>query len=1079
MRRLAVLAAALVGATTLTPAVAFAVAAPSVGSSGPLAVVQGTTSPIADVVVTETAVGQLTVGDVLTVRFKDAAAASTVHLVTSPVVSGSNGLAATVAVGSSSASLADQAVITVTAASSGAYPGSITLAQLAPAFDVTAATGSATATVTDTVTGLNATTPVATVITGGTLKATMSATTVPTISSTGASQSAGGFTIAEPAKGFFKAGDVITVSVRDAYGSADTVGLAATPLASGGAMTLSVSGLNSGTVQPNEGGFKIIVNAGDPSNGSTSTITVSNLVYNTAQAPAGPITLTAAVTTGSATEYIAPGRVADATVGGNTTTTANGLPTLLVSTSAQLASNVSIAVQPGALKPGDTFTLAIQEPGVTFTTATPPSSSVTNGNLVLSSTTPVVDGTATTATWTVQSANSAPATVVLAPITLDVAATATVGNLVAVKTSGNASSAFTSQTVNIGKIVAGPAGYFRAVSAPVGGSSGAPLSTLPAGNVVFTEASAGQVPVGGALVLLSPYATQIAAYRTTFAAVPTAAVTAGTGLVLGTPTVNAATISVTTADGVVSAPAQTALIVPVTAASSAAATVTFSNISYKLGNYVAPGALIGTGSANSGSTSGGGTPQAGSQYVNAINGNNLGATGVDVTAPDTFIDSGPSGSVYNLSAVTFVFHSSEDPYATFRCTLVTPTATVSEVCSSPKSYASLANGSYTFQVAATDASLNSDPTPASSTFSLVVDRVAPTAVITAPVSLASPVTVTFSEPVSGLSTSNVLLFSNPTPSTSTPVAATLTCFSGTASSSCAAGPVTKALLKPTTPLTAGQRYTASVNGVGSVGTIHDGANNAVAATTKAFRASLTEQETSVGAKPLWRTVTASGPSGGSYTVAHQAGAAASLRTAGGTVTWYTVTGPDQGYAYVYVGSTLRATVNNYATSRHYGVARTYTGVAAGTFKVVVRGVKGSTAGTDSQVSVDRIVVGSTTTESSSASIAYSWRRIVASSASGGGYAVSDVAGSSYSFTFRGTGVSWYTVLSPAMGKANVYIDGVLKGTFDQYAASAGYNAVRRFGALTDSVHTVKIVVLGTHRSTSVGNGVAVDRFVVV
>ena len=76
-------------------------------------------------------------------------------------------------------------------------------------------------------------------------------------------------------------------------------------------------------------------------------------------------------------------------------------------------------------------------------------------------------------------------------------------------------------------------------------------------------------------------------------------------------------------------------------------------------------------------------------------------------------------------------------------------------------------------------------------------------------------------------------------------------------------------------------------------------------TTKAFRASLNEQETSVGAKPLWRTVAATGPSGGSYTVAHQAGAAASLVTTGGTVTWYTVTGPDQGYAYVYVGSTLR------------------------------------------------------------------------------------------------------------------------------------------------------------------------------
>ena len=39
--------------------------------------------------------------------------------------------------------------------------------------------------------------------------------------------------------------------------------------------------------------------------------------------------------------------------------------------------------------------------------------------------------------------------------------------------------------------------------------------------------SNGSTPVGATLVVLSPYATQIAAYRTTFAAVPTALTTGG------------------------------------------------------------------------------------------------------------------------------------------------------------------------------------------------------------------------------------------------------------------------------------------------------------------------------------------------------------------------------------------------------------------------------------------------------------------------------------------------------------------------------------------------------------------------
>ena len=78
----------------------------------------------------------------------------------------------------------------------------------------------------------------------------------------------------------------------------------------------------------------------------------------------------------------------------------------------------------------------------------------------------------------------------------------------------------------------------------------------------------------------------------------------------------------------------------------------------------------------------------------------------DTTRPDTVIDSGPSGSVFDTSA-TFSFSATEP--ATFQCRL---DGGAFAPCTSPKSYANLTVGSHTFPVAATDGSFNVDASPA-------------------------------------------------------------------------------------------------------------------------------------------------------------------------------------------------------------------------------------------------------------------------------------------------------------------------------------------------------------------------------
>jgi len=95
-----------------------------------------------------------------------------------------------------------------------------------------------------------------------------------------------------------------------------------------------------------------------------------------------------------------------------------------------------------------------------------------------------------------------------------------------------------------------------------------------------------------------------------------------------------------------------------------------------------------------------------------------GSSGGDTTPPETTIDSGPSGTVTSSSA-SFAFSSSELG-SSFGCAL---DGGAFVACTSPWSYTGLADGSHTFQVRATDAAGNTDPMPASRTWTVATGPV--------------------------------------------------------------------------------------------------------------------------------------------------------------------------------------------------------------------------------------------------------------------------------------------------------------------------------------------------------------------
>ena len=98
---------------------------------------------------------------------------------------------------------------------------------------------------------------------------------------------------------------------------------------------------------------------------------------------------------------------------------------------------------------------------------------------------------------------------------------------------------------------------------------------------------------------------------------------------------------------------------------------------------------------------------------------------IDTGAPQTTINSGPPDPSTNATA-TFAFSAGE-PGSTFACQL---DGGGYSACTTPKSYSGLADGSHTFSVRATDPAGNTDPTPA--TFTWTIDTTPPQVTLTQP-----------------------------------------------------------------------------------------------------------------------------------------------------------------------------------------------------------------------------------------------------------------------------------------------------------------------------------------------------------
>jgi sugar lactone lactonase YvrE len=336
--------------------------------------------------------------------------------------------------------------------------------------------------------------------------------------------------------------------------------------------------------------------------------------------------------------------------------------------------------------------------------------------------------------------------------------------------------------------------------------------------------------------------------------------------------------------------------------------------------------------------------------------------------------------------------------------------------------------------------------------------------------------VAFNEEVKNVMSSNVVLRAVGSPAN---VAATQVCRDGaSAIVACTGGKVRRVDVDPAVSLIPGQSYAVIVNPAEAATKITDAAGNATPATAKTFRASTVEQEGSPASRYAWRFIGESGAIGRSYAAENTPGASATVTFTGRSVIWYTKAGPDQGLANVYIDGVFKGTFNQFATSAKFGVARIFDGLsdASHRFVLVARGLKGSSYATDTRVALDGIRAGGVLYQNPGAT--YGWQSIPNAKASSGRYSRSRFTSSAVSFTFHGTGIDWYTIAAPSMGIASVYVDGVLKATIDNYAATEVFNVRRGIRGLSNATHTMKIVVTGRKNTKASATFVCVDRYVI-
>jgi len=220
-------------------------------------------------------------------------------------------------------------------------------------------------------------------------------------------------------------------------------------------------------------------------------------------------------------------------------------------------------------------------------------------------------------------------------------------------------------------------------------------------------------------------------------------------------------------------------------------------------------------------------------------------------------------------------------------------------------------------------------------------------------------------------------------------------------------------------------------------------------------------------------------------VSNTAGSSFQTTFTGTQAFWYGLKNNDLGMAAVYIDGVLaKDSIDCYSATKAINLLFSKADLTntGHTIKVTVKGVKSSSSNGTAIVHdyFDFPQVAPITIDDASASTTYGGAWVT--DANGIYYNntchVSNTVNSYFQVSFTGTQISWYGLKNNDLGKATVYIDGVLaQDDIDCYSSSprAVFQLFNKTG-LSNGNHTIKVVVKGTKNPASNGIALVHDYF---
>ncbi len=393
----------------------------------------------------------------------------------------------------------------------------------------------------------------------------------------------------------------------------------------------------------------------------------------------------------------------------------------------------------------------------------------------------------------------------------------------------------------------------------------------------------------------------------------------------------------------------------------------------------------------------------------------------------------------------------------------------------------LTDGTYYWRVQAIDASDRG--LTWSSPRNFATDTTGPTATITTANGMAvtGTVSVSFSEPVTGVTSTTVQLMA---------VTATGT----TPGTVTASSPATTAVIRPSAPLVAGQRYRLYVSPA-----ITDEVGNSAIAGSTTVRTETTVKAGSPTLKELWDPDVEPAAYGLAYAKSATRNATETLtvrgQPAGTTVRLYGARSSIGGWAHVYVDGVDKTPVSFYSPTTRWkemvwsGTLPTLATGDTHTVQVVAQGTRPA-ASRGNYVFVDQWTVGTTSyqeaardTADAQHSVVDTWSRQVATDAANHTGIVdmetasaTAVGGQLPTATASVAGATLTVRLcrSPSSGYADISVDGIRKATVSLYQRYTSCGVAAYTGTLVPGEHAVTVGVTGRIPAGSRGAAVAVD-----